>query len=300
MYHLISLLTGILLSVMILINGRLTEHIGLFQATAIIHLVGVAFSLAASLIRKEKPLPRTHSPWWFYLGGVIGVYTAVANNFAFGKITMTSIVALGLLGQTVTSLVVDTTGWFGMTRRSFRKSTLVGLLFCFAGIAVMLDHSILEAVLAVWLSFGTGISIVVSRSINARLATRIGPLPGSFVNHLTGLPVTVILVLLTVKKLPAVTYPAGKESWVYLGGVLGVCVVMLFNILVPRISQFHLTVLSFVGQVLTGILIDLLTGDFTADASFRGGLLITAGIALNLAIEYRAHRKAKSEGKPAS
>ena len=75
---------------------------------------------------------------------------------------------------------------------------------------------------------------------------------------------------------------------------------MLFNILVPRISQFHLTVLSFVGQVLTGILIDLLTGDFTADASFRGGLLITAGIALNLAIEYRAHRKAKSEGKPAS
>ena len=65
MYHLISLLTGILLSVMILINGRLTEHIGLFQATAIIHLVGVAFSLAASLIRKENPLPRTHSPCWF-------------------------------------------------------------------------------------------------------------------------------------------------------------------------------------------------------------------------------------------
>lgn len=300
MYQFISFLTGALLSVMILINGRLTEQIGLFQATAVIHLVGVIFALIVSLIRKEKPLPRSRSPWWFYLGGVIGVYTAVANNFAFGRITMTSIVALGLLGQTLTSLLIDATGWLGMTRRPFRRSTLVGLVFCFAGIAVMLDHSVLEAVLAVWLSIGTGISIVVSRTINARLAERIGPLPGSFVNHLTGLPVSLVLVLLTAGKLPPVTYPTGPDSWVYLGGVLGVGAVMLFNILVPKISQFHLTVLSFVGQVFTGILIDLISGDFASDSSFRGGLLITAGMALNLGIEYRAYRKAKSVNSPPS
>ncbi len=293
MFQLISFLTGALLSIMILINGRLTESIGVYPAAAVIHLVGIVFSLTVCLIRKEKALPRSRSPWWFYLGGVIGVFTTAANNFAFGKITMTSIVALGLLGQTLASLLVDATGWMGMTRRPFRKSTLVGLVFCFAGIAVMLDHSILEAVLAVWLSLGTGISIVVSRSINARLAERIGPLPGSFVNHLTGLPVTLVLVLLTARNLPAAPYPAGRDSWLYLGGVLGVCVVMLFNILVPKISQFHLTVLSFVGQVFTGIFIDLLTGAFAADASFRGGLLITAGIALNLLIEYLAHRRTR-------
>jgi transporter family-2 protein len=291
-FHLISFLTGALLSVMILINGRLTERIGLYQATAVIHLAGVLFSLFASWLRKEKPLPRSRSPWWFYLGGVIGVYTALANNFAFGKITLTSIVALGLLGQTMASLVIDTTGWLGMTRRPFRKSTLIGLVFCFAGIGIMLDHSVLEAVLAVWMSFGTGISIVISRSINARLAERIGPLPGSFVNHLTGLPVAYALVLLTAKNQPPVSYPGGPQSWVYLGGVLGVVAVMLFNILVPRISQFHLTVLSFVGQVFTGFFIDLFVGGFAADASFWGGLLIAAGIALNLGLEYKASRKA--------
>jgi len=290
-FQLISLLTGVLLSVMILINGRLTDQVGLYKATAIIHLAGVLFALLVCLIRKEKPLPRSRSPWWFYLGGVVGVFTAIANNLAFGVISMTSLVALGLLGQTVTSLVIDATGWLGMTRRPFRKSTLVGLLFCLAGIILMLDHSVLQAALAVWISLGAGVTIVVSRSINARLAERIGPLPGSFVNHLAGLPVTLALVFFLTKGSPPTVYPTGIHSWLYLGGVLGVLGVLLFNILVPKISQFHLTVLTFVGQVLSGVVIDLMMGGFKADASFVGGLLITLGIALNLAIEYVMGRK---------
>lgn len=297
MYHLIALLTGVLLSVMIMINGRLTEGIGVYLAAAMIHLVGVIVAFLVCLARREKPLPRSRSPWWFYLGGVIGVFTTFGNNFAFGKITMTSIIALGLLGQTVTSLVVDTAGWFGMNRRSFHWSTLFGLVFCAAGIWVMLDQSVLAAILAVWFSFGSGVSIVISRSVNARLAERIGPLPGSFVNHLAGLPVTVLLVFLMARGRPDLSGLGTGPAWTYLGGVLGVLGVVLFNILVPKISQFHLTILTFVGQVLSGVLIDILRGGFTADASFMGGLLITAGIALNLAIEYGTARRKKTKDR---
>ncbi|HZK29560.1 MAG TPA: DMT family transporter [Clostridia bacterium] len=291
MYKLIALITGVLISIMISMNGGLTQQYGVFPAAVIVHVVGVVFALLVCIIKKEKLFSRSGAAWWFYLGGVIGVLTTVFNNFAFGRISMTSIVALGLLGQTVTSILIDATGWFGMTRRPFRKSTLIGLVFCLAGIGIMLDHTIAEATVAVWFSLSAGISVVVSRSINARLAERVGALRGSFINHLVGLPVTILLVLLVSGSLAPPSTASGFRVWIYLGGVLGVAAVLIFNVIVPKVSQFHLTVLTFVGQVFTGVVLDLATKGIVVDASFIGGLVITGGIALNLAIEYIAFRR---------
>lgn len=298
MFQLLSLLSGLLLAIMIFINGRLTVQVGVFQATAIIHAVGAVFAFVVCLIRKEKPLPKSHSPWWFYLGGVVGVFTAVFNNFSFGKISLTSIVALNLLGQALFSIVIDMTGWFGMTRRPVSKSSGIGLLFCLAGIVMMLDQTVLDASLAVWFSLLTGISIVVSRSINARLAERIGALPGSFVNHIAGFPVTVLLAIWAAEKLPLIQFDNPWSFWIYTGGILGVGGVVLFNILVPKISQFSLTVLTFVGQIFTSFIIDLATGQTVDDASFTGALVISASIALNLLIEFYSSRKNKKSSAP--
>ena len=295
MYTLTALFLGLLLAVMIFINGQLALAVGVFQAGALAHAIGALFALVACLLTRQKPLPRTRSPWWFYLGGVIGVTMTIFNNLAFGRISLTSIIALGLLGQTAASLLIDATGWLGMTRRPFRKSTLVGLAFCLAGIALMLDRTVAGTAPAVWLSLAAGVAVVLSRSINARLAEGVGALPGSFINHLAGLPVTLLLVAASREGLPLFPALTLGRSWIYLGGVLGVGVVVLFNILVPRISQFSLTVLVFVGQVLAGVLLDLLQGHFKADASFFGGLLIAAGIALNLAIEYFSGKKPAGE-----
>ncbi len=298
MYSLTALFLGLILAVMVFINGQLTLEIGVFQAGALVHVVGAAFALAACFLTRQKALPRTRSPGWFYLGGVVGVTMTLFNNLAFGRISLTSIVALGLLGQTAASLVIDATGWLGMSRRPFRKSTLLGLAFCLAGIVVMLDRTVAGATLAVWLSLAAGLAVVLSRSINARLAEVAGALPGSFINHLVGLPITLLLAVAAREGLPLFpALPLGR-SWIYLGGVLGVGVVLLFNILVPRISQFSLTVLVFVGQVLAGVLLDLLQGQFSFDASFIGGLLIAAGIGLNLAIEYFTGKNSSGETPP--
>lgn len=295
MYKLIALITGILISVMISINGVLAQQYGVFPATVIIHAVGVVFALLVCAVKRVKPFPRSGSPWWFYLGGVIGILTTVFNIFAFGRISMTSIVALTLLGQTVASIVVDATGWFGMTRRPFRKLSLIGLVFCLAGIALMLDSTVTEASIAVWFSLAAGITIVVSRSINARLGAKIGALQGSFVNHLVGLPVTIIVALVASGYMLPTSTVSGFRPWIYLGGVLGVAGVLIFNIIIPKVSQFDLTILTFVGQVFTGVIIDLATVGITFDAAFIGGIVITGGIALNLAVEYYEVRRSNKK-----
>lgn len=100
MYSFSTLLAGALISLMMLINGELTSYYGLFFATVIIHFVGSLFAFILLKLRKEKAFSRG-LPLWLYLGGAIGAFTVYFNNFAVGKISLTSIVALGLFGQTI-------------------------------------------------------------------------------------------------------------------------------------------------------------------------------------------------------
>lgn len=298
MYDLLSLLTGFTLAFMISINGGLTQRYGAFPATVIIHVVGVVFALVLCLLQKKKGPGKKRLPGWIYLGGVIGVLTTVANNLSFGFISMTSIVALGLLGQTVTSLAIDCLGLFGMEKRPVTKGALAGLAFSAAGIFVMLDNSVTAAMLAVLFSFGAGISIVLSRTVNARLAREIGALQGSLVNHLAGLPVSVAAALVLAGAFPPAAPAVSLPVWGYLGGALGVVVVMLYNLTVPKVPAFRLTLLTFLGQLFTGIVLDMLLGNRFSDASFLGGILIAAGVLANMLLEKRglerARRKAAS------
>lgn len=122
-----------------------------------------------------------------YLGGVIGILTTLFNNFAFGKISMTGLVALSLFGETVTALTIDVTGLFGMQKRRMKPRVLVGLVFSLAGILLMLRQARGAALYAVLVSIGAGVTVVLSRTVNARLSGYTGEMRSSFINHLTGL-----------------------------------------------------------------------------------------------------------------
>lgn len=265
MYGFFSLLSGVSIAVMVAVNGRLSAGAGTLAATVIIHAAGVLFALLCCALQKHKRPLWGHKPGWIYTGGAIGVFTTIFNCFAVGRISMTSIMALGLLGETVTSLFVDTFGLLGMEKQPLRKHALIGLCFAAGGVCVMLDSSVSGALVPVVLVLLTGVTMVLSRTVNARLAAEVGGLRGSFINHLVGLPCA--------------------PAWAYVGGVMGVCVVMAQNILVPKISAFRLTLLSFLGQVFMGVALDVLAGNGFADATFTGGLLIAAGVAVNLILD---------------
>ncbi len=292
MYNLLAVLTGIIISVMIAINGGLTKVYGVYLAAVIIHVVGVLFALILCSTGKRKIKIRSNAPKWAYLGGLIGVLTTFCNNCAYGKISMTSIVALGLLGQSVTSVVLDSFGLLGIPQKKFNKTAWIGFLPAFLGIFIMLDKSVSDSMTAVLISFAAGISIVLSRTVNARLSHETGALNGSLINHLAGLPVCIFLLLL-FQKTVWIT-PTEITPWMYLGGAFGVITVLLFNIVVPTVSAFRLTLLSFIGQVFMGAGLDLFLGQTQLDASFTGGIIIAAGLVLNILIDHRNSMRAGS------
>ena len=164
MAYFLSLLTGILISVMVAVNGVLTERYGVYSATVIIHVAGLLLISASALIKRERPFAKMQA-WHLYLGGAIGVFTTVFNNLAYGRISVSAILALGLFGQSITGILIDQYGWLGMPKYPFNKQKLVGFALLLGGIVAMTDRFELVAVLV---SLATGVTVVASRTVFLR------------------------------------------------------------------------------------------------------------------------------------
>ena len=289
MYYLLSLLTGILVAIMITVNGGLTTLYGVYSATVIIHVVGLLLIGGVILLRKEKPF-RKGLPWCLYIGGVVGVASTVSTNFAFGKISVSAILALSLFGSSIMSLLVDQFGLFKMRVHRFRPHQLPGLLLVVGGIVCLMIGSFsLLPVLAVFFS---GVLLVVSRSFNSRLAEQTSVYSSTFFNYVCGLCTAVPVFLLLGRGEPAVAHFALSPNWwIYLGGAIGVFTVFLTNVVVVKIPALYISLLMFVGQVFTGVLLDaLLDGAFSLQ-NLIGGVFVALGMALNLLLERRDSRK---------
>ena len=73
--------------------------------------------------------------------------------------------------------------------------------------------------------------------------------------------------------------------YVYTGGLVGVAVVTLSSYLSGKVSSFYLTLLLFVGQLFTGIVIDGLSTGKISIYQVVGGLLVILGLSYNLYID---------------
>ena len=280
MYYFLSLLTGILISFMVAVNGGLTQQYGIYSATVIIHIVGLIVITTTVLLKRQWPFS-IRCDTVLYLGGAIGVMTTVFNNFSFGRISVSAILALGLLGQSVTGLIIDQYGLFGMKKFPLTKGKLIGLLLIVIGIISMINN--LE-MLAVAASFAAGVCIVLARTLNAKLADSTSVPISTFYNYFIGLIVSVPAFLILGRN--EITEFAISPHWyIYLGGVLGVCVVLTSSITALKISAFYLTLLIFVGQVFSGILIDAVIAQEIALRNLIGGLLVAVGLGVNLLMD---------------
>lgn len=296
MFYFLAFLCGAILAVMIQWNGDLSAQVGVYHAALYIHIVGAVFAAFVLCTRTQKGNMQ-REPLWMYLGGAIGVLTTLFNNFAFSHISLTSIVALGLFAQLVFSYLIDTFGWFGMERRRERLS-ICGTLLSVAGIVLMLENPAAGGWGSVLISLGAGITVVLSRIVNAHLSQRIGVLQGSLVNHLVGLPFCLLLALsIGVNESSAATlFMAGDfRLWIWCGGMLGVITVALSNVIVPKIPAYQLSLFLFCGQLFCGMLLDVFCGGALNKREFGAGIMVAAGIAVSQVSKICRDRKEISE-----
>ncbi len=289
MYYFFAALAAFLIAVMVAINGGLTDVYGIHFATLFIHVVGLVFISAAAVVKRERVFSAVRGlPAWLFCGGAIGYFTTLFNVMAIGKISVTAILALSLLGQAATALVIDQFGFFGMPVKKFNAAKLAGLAATVVGIVFLLGGGGASAFVPAFVSFLTGITVVTSRQVNAQLAARTSVVVSTWCNYAVGLATAAValgIALLAGARMPA--QAADPRLWIYLGGAVGVVIVFLSNIVTMRMPALVMTLIMFAGQVFGGVAIDAL---FCGDFSWRtlaGGVFAFLGLVLNVWLDKR-------------
>lgn len=294
MFYFLSLICGALISVMVLANGELTGVTGVYSGSVIVHVTGLLLVIIALIVRREKVrLFPKGIPWYWYLGGVLGVWTTASNNLVFGKISVTAIVGLDLLGETVTSLIIDRFGLFGLPKRPFSLLKILSIAIVGAGIAVMLFPMGSVSLVTVLIGLSAGVTVVLSRSVNGVLSEDVGPMQSTLYNYITGLLGSIVVLLLVGMNEPAIVYGTfPKGVFVYLGGAMGVVTVLVLNIVVQKIPAFYLTLLQFIGMALGSIVIDAVLANGLDMGNLLGGIFCTAGMLVDLMADKALEKKA--------
>ncbi len=134
---LITNLIGCLLTIMIYLNSGLTDNIGMVNALIFIHLGGLIGTIVINKIKKNKITYDKTIPFLLYLGGCVGVFTVLGNTLSFGVIGASLTATIGLLSQSIASIVVDVYGIGGVEKKPFNKEKILGLAVILIGIIVM-------------------------------------------------------------------------------------------------------------------------------------------------------------------
>lgn len=285
MYYLIALLGGMLVAMMISSNGIMSAAVGVYLSSLFIRIIGALFSFILAKSQKQTSFSLKKIPAYLYLGGCVGAASTLFNNYAFAHISVTAIMALSLFAESFFSLLVDTFGWFHMPKRPLKKETILCLCFSMIGILVMLKGAQIDTLIAVIISLLSGSFVVVSRMMNKQLVLYCGTYGGSFFNHMTGIPMFVLLLLILGQKdLASFTLETFKilPFWAYLGGAFGVLIVYICNYSLKHISAYELSLLNFVGQVFTGVILDLIMQNTLSLQTMSGAIFISLGIFTNL------------------
>ena len=102
-----------------------------------IHILGIIILSVILILKKYKIKVSKEIPLILYSAGIIGVFTVLFNNISFSALGATLTISLGLLAQSISSIIIDSFGLMKMQKVSFQKKKTFGFLLIILGIVVM-------------------------------------------------------------------------------------------------------------------------------------------------------------------
>lgn len=136
---LVGALSGILGANSHLLNASLGKYIGIFRGSFLSHTVGALFAGVLLLVGLRSGKLFIHDlPFYYYLGGCLGVCSVAFINFSVPNIGIVTTMIVLTTFQLLTSTLIDLRGWFGATPITITSTKIIGLLLLMMGIYLSL------------------------------------------------------------------------------------------------------------------------------------------------------------------
>jgi transporter family-2 protein len=138
---LLALAAGVLLPVQAGVNAQLRSVLGSPLAAALVSfMVGTAGLGAAAVILRAPTALRAAwavSPWWLWIGGLIGALYVVASIVLAPKLGAATLVAAVVAGQMIASLLLDQYGLLGFPTHPMNGLRVLGAALVIVGVILV-------------------------------------------------------------------------------------------------------------------------------------------------------------------
>lgn len=138
MLSIIAILSGVLLTLMIMSNSYLSTFTSPLQASWLTHGIGsaTAFLVWAIVDKRTTQAEKKYKkiPIWCYFGGLPGAFTVLLAAITVNSpLSLSGSIVLMLTGQIVAGLLMDHVGSLGLTKRKITKRDGLTVLLLLLG-----------------------------------------------------------------------------------------------------------------------------------------------------------------------
>ncbi|GAC1316260.1 MAG: DMT family transporter [Thermoleophilaceae bacterium] len=117
------------------INHLLGGRVGTFGAATISFLTGTLLLLVITALTGGVKLAGHGSlPWYYFLGGVLGIAYVTTVLVTVGPLGAGGVTAATITGQLVTAVVIDRLGILGLTQKPLSAPRVAGVVLLAAGV----------------------------------------------------------------------------------------------------------------------------------------------------------------------
>lgn len=126
---LIPLIGGMFVSLQGTLNGNLGKKVGTIESTYLSFFTGtVLLTIVVIFLGDGNLFKITEAPAWQWICAIFGFIFIFVTAFSVPKIGVTATNATIVIGQLITSMVVDHFGWFNNEITPFTMKRFIGIL----------------------------------------------------------------------------------------------------------------------------------------------------------------------------
>lgn len=132
-----SIVAGIVVAMQNVFSTRISEKIGMWETTVVVHLVGLVFALLLAAVLGNgdyKNLGEVNK--LYLLAGALGVMIIFSVTMGVSTLGPSFAISLMVISQLSFATIIDTFGLFGTDKTRFDFTKLLGIVIMIIGVIV--------------------------------------------------------------------------------------------------------------------------------------------------------------------